>query len=317
MMKISTNDLMEKWKAFKTQEGMLQRLDPKHPMDFFIGINGNGNNELVLITTIEPIQLKSSDSFEVEKNIRKDGRWATQIALTKKENEDIFSRFCLELVEVSAHANNEKEGLISIVRRFMAWQRLFANHNNDLSVNVIKGLIGELVFLKKASEHYGWETALTAWTGPDGADRDFIFAEKWFEIKAVSTGKDGVTISSLNQLENPSPGDLLIFRIDETVATDASAISVVDLIEEVRQSIIDNPVWTQKFDEKLISLGYIKKKTYETLYFSIGEFNCYCVDDTFPRLITNDVPPEVISVKYELSIPGLDRWKVDEENLWN
>ncbi len=316
-MKISSEDLKEKWRAFKTQEGMLQRLDPMHPMDFFVGINRNGNNELVLITTTEPIQLKSSDSFEVEKNIRKDGRWATQITLTKKENEDIFSRFCLELVEVSAAAKNEKEGLDSIVRRFVAWQRLFANHSNDLSVNVIKGLIGELIFLRKASKHYGWETLLTAWTGPEGADRDFVFKEKWYEIKAISTGKDKVTISSLNQLESSSPGNLLIFRVDETVATDADARSIVGLIDDVRQDIIDNPVLVQRFDEKLISLGYIKKKSYETIYFSVGELNCYRVDNTFPRLVTNDVPPEVVSVKYELSIPGLDGWKVNEETLWN
>ena len=45
--------------------------------------------------------------------------------------------------------------------------------------------------------------SMDSWVGrTDGADRDYsILKHAWCEIKTISTGKDSVTISSLNQLE--------------------------------------------------------------------------------------------------------------------
>lgn len=314
---MNTNDLKNKWSSFKSQKGLLQRLDPNHPMDFFIGINDKGHDELALFTTIEPAQMKSSEALEVEKNVRKDGRWATQISSLDEKNEDIFSRLCLDLVEVSVDVNSEQEGLNRVIRRFVAWQRLFANLKNDLPISVLKGLVGELSFLKRIAEHYGWEAAIESWLGPDGADRDFIYNNRWYEIKAISTGKDKVTISSLNQLESDNVGFLVLFHVDETSATDGSAISVVELIEEIRNSIKDMPVSLHEFENKLLKLGYLKKKTYEEIYFSIGEVITYQVEDTFPRLVTSSVPAEIVSAKYDLSVAGIEKWKADEAELWN
>ena len=314
---MNTNDLKNKWSSFKSQKGLLQRLDPNHPMDFFIGINDKGHDELALFTTIEPAQMKSSEALEVEKNVRKDGRWATQISSLDEKNEDIFSRLCLDLVEVSVDVNSEQEGLNRVIRRFVAWQRLFANLKNDLPISVLKGLVGELSFLKRIAEHYGWEAAIESWLGPDGADRDFVYNDRWYEIKAISTGKDKVTISSLNQLESDNAGFLVLFHVDETSATDGNAVSVVELVEEIRDSIKDMPVSLHEFENKLLKLGYLKKKTYEEIYFSIGEVINYQVEDTFPRLVTSSVPAEIVSAKYDLSVAGIEKWKADEAELWN
>jgi len=314
---MNTNDLKNKWSSFKSQKGLLQRLDPNHPMDFFIGINDKGYDELALFTTIEPAQMKSSEALEVEKNVRKDGRWATQISSLDEKNEDIFSRLCLDLVEVSVDVNSEQEGLNRVIRRFVAWQRLFANLKNDLPISVLKGLVGELSFLKRIAEHYGWEAAIESWLGPDGADRDFVYNDCWYEIKAISTGKDKVTISSLNQLESDNAGFLVLFHVDETSATDGNAVSVVELVEEIKDSIKDMPVSLHEFENKLLKLGYLKKKTYEELFFSIGEVINYQVDDAFPRLVTSSVPSEIVSAKYDLSVAGIEKWKADEAKLWN
>ena len=33
-MKMKTNDFIEKWSDLRNQKGYMQRVDPKHPLDF-------------------------------------------------------------------------------------------------------------------------------------------------------------------------------------------------------------------------------------------------------------------------------------------
>ncbi len=315
---MKTSDFISKWDDFRNQKGYLQRLDPKHPLDFFIGINEKGFDELVLFTDIEPVQMKSSKALEVEKNQRKDGKWATQIASVEKDNQEIFARLCVDLVENSYHALSEQEGLSLVAMRFLSWQRLFATIHDTLSISVLKGLFGELEFGKYLmNKGISKDEVLQGWQGPDGADRDFIFANQWFEIKAISTGKDKVTISSLNQLETELPGYLVVINVDESSKTDPIAISVSDFISETRQRLIDAPAASRLFEDKLISIGFIDKSAYNDIYFRIGSKYYYQVRDDFPRLVTEKVPSEIVSVRYDLSIAGIEPWKTSEETIWN
>ena len=71
---MKTSDFRQKWDDFKNHNGYLQRLDPNHPLDFFIGISKSGYEELALVTDIEPAKLSSSKELIVEKKIRKDGK---------------------------------------------------------------------------------------------------------------------------------------------------------------------------------------------------------------------------------------------------
>lgn len=314
---MNTKDLKEQWNSFKEKKGLLRRLDPTHPMDFFIGVNEKGNDELALFTINEPAQMKSSEALEVEKNVRKDGRWATQISSIDKNNEDIFSSLCLDLLQVSYNASSEQEGLDRVIGRFVAWQKLFANLKNDLPMSILKGLIGELCFLKNISSRIGWNKAIEAWLGPEGADRDFVLDKSWYEIKSISSGKDKITISSLNQLESQQDGFLIVFRVDESSATDSLSENIVDLINQIKHMLENEPLLLQKFENKLLKLGYLNKKTYEELFFRIGEPEYYCVNKSFPKLITSSVPVEIVSAKYDLSIAGISKWKTREETLWN
>lgn len=64
---MTTNDFLEKWSDLKNQKGYMQRVDPNHPLDFFVGINEKGYDQLVLITVVEPAQMRSSKALDVEK----------------------------------------------------------------------------------------------------------------------------------------------------------------------------------------------------------------------------------------------------------
>ncbi len=313
-----TNDFIRKWEDFRNQKGYMQRIDPSHPMDFFIGINEKGYDQLALITTIEPAQMKSSKALEVEKNKRKDGKWATQIASVEIDNQGIFAKLCVDLVEVSYNIQSEKEGLNKVAARFLAWQKLFATIHDTLPISVLKGLLGEIRFAQYLiNKGVSKDDVLQAWQGPDGADRDYVLNDRWFEIKSIATGKDKVTISSLNQLEASSRGFLVIINVDESSKTDSDACSVAEEVKRMREILNDAPEATKLFEEKLISLGYIDKTAYEDIFFRVGDANYYQVDDGFPRLITDNVPLEIVAVRYDLSLVGIAPWKVGEADIWN
>lgn len=314
---MKTSDFRQKWDDFKNHNGYLQRLDPNHPLDFFIGISKNGYEELALVTDIEPAKLSSSKELIVEKKIRKDGRWATQIYSISPENQDIFARLCLDLVECSASSKSELEGLSKVTKRYLAWQKLFSRIKETLPITKLKGLIGELDFVNVlVQQGYTKDDAIAAWVGPDGADRDFILQNTWFENKAIATGKDHVVISSLNQLETDDLGYLTIINIDESSQTDPNAKSVKAIIDKMRELLSDAPDAFLHFEQKLVSAGYIDKKAYEDIFFVRGERTYYRVDNSFPRLITKNVPKEIIRAEYELSIAAIDGWKTEVDQVW-
>lgn len=312
---MKTNDFIDKWSDLRNQKGYMQRVDPNHPLDFFVGINENGFDQLALITVIEPFQMKSSKALEVEKNKRKDGKWATQISSVERKNQDIFARLCVDLVESSYTAISEQEGISKVTARFLAWQRLFATMHETLPKSVLKGLVGEISFARLLMEKgISKDDVINAWMGPNGADRDFTLADKWYEVKAIATGKDKVTISSLNQLEISEKGYLVICYVDEASSTDTDAISISQLINNMRTELMDAPEASRLFEEKLVNLGYIDRSAYDGLYFSLNGMEYFEVDDKFPRLVTENVPTEIVGVRYDLSLVGITPWKVGDIN---
>ncbi|MCR4611670.1 MAG: PD-(D/E)XK motif protein [Lachnospiraceae bacterium] len=315
---MKTDDLKEKWRQFRNQRGYLQRVDPNHPMDFFIGISDKGYDELVLFTYIEPALIKSSKALEITKNRRKDGKWATQICSVDSDNQDIFARLCTDLLETSYVVMSERDGLELVTKRFLAWQKLFASLNTILSKSVLKGLVGELSFaLDVLSYHFSWDEIMSAWQGPDGADRDYIFSNVWFEVKAVSTGKDKVTISSLNQLETEDNGFLVKIDVDESSSTDSRAVSVNDMINSVRGVLNGFPNASVLFEQKLVNIGYTGRIEYDDIYFTHGTPTFYSVDDKFPKLVSSSVPVEIVGAEYDLSLVGIDPWRKGEIEVWN
>ena len=317
-MTMNVTDIKDKWKSFQNKRETQQRIDPDHPLDFFIGINEKGNAQLILLTTIEPSSLKSGSAIEVDKNQRKDGRWATQITSLQKANEDIFARLCLDLIESSQNCKSEKEGLECVIKRFISWQKLFSNIHKDLSKEVLKGMVGEINFAIKMHENgLSWDDVLNAWIGPEGADRDYVFPDKWYEIKSIASGKDYVTISSLNQLDTDSLGYLCIYRVDESSKTDPQAYNINMLIKKVRNLLESYPVELQLFEQKLISIGYMDKNTYEEIYFTCKQDSFYRVENDFPKLIPDSVPSQITGATYNLSIAAIKDWKVQMEQIWN
>lgn len=316
LMKIS--DLNQKWDDLRTSKKYLQRLDSSHPLDFFVGIDDNGYKELVLITPYEPALMKSSKSVNVEKGKRQDGQWAIQIKLNDENNQEVFSSLCMDLIVSTCEFTNKLEGMQAVVARFLKWQKLLEYGSDGMSNEVIKGVVGELIFAEKVLlRKYNLDEVIGSWVGPDGADRDYVFEKEWFEVKAVATGKLTVGISSLNQLDIDQLGYLSIVTTDYTSETDMHGFSFSWLIEHFKKMLESNPKALFSFEEKLLNLGYYDRKEYHEKHFKTGEISIYTVDDKFPRLTPQNVNSVIASAKYDLIIQGLNDWKLEEKDLWS
>ncbi|MBP2850392.1 PD-(D/E)XK motif protein [Dickeya oryzae] len=64
----------------------------------------------------------------------------------------------------------------------------------------------------------------------------------------------------------------------------------------------------ETFQQKLTSYGYIDLQEYSETKYHFSKMQRYIVNDSFPRIIKNNVPNEVVSLNYELSLPSLDKW---------
>ena len=78
------------------------------------------------------------------------------------------------------------------------------------------GLIGELLFLRDYMiPTYGEDNALLSWSGSELTHKDFSLKDCWYEVKAISTGKGSVRISSLEQLQSSIEGELAVFQLEK------------------------------------------------------------------------------------------------------
>lgn len=83
-----------------------------------------------------------------------------------------------------------------------------------LSENEIRGLLGELIFLKENMfKKYQMNRSIISWQGCEKAHKDFEINAEWYEVKTIRQNGDTVTISSIEQLDDEKDGKLVVIRI--------------------------------------------------------------------------------------------------------
>ena len=174
-----------------------------------------------------------------------------------------------------------------------------------------RGLIGELTFLQRAVRAWGSKASVEGWMGPARADQDFLFPDGWHEIKTLSSGSNRVTISSLQQLDAPLPGDLTVYCLDKTNELDDKGFSLHDLVENVRNAVSEDLDAAAIYASKLADYGYMDLPEYARDRYRLGGTQRYEVRADFPRLVRHDVPEAVAEVRYDLDLQELGEWSVE------
>lgn len=287
-----------------------QRVDIENPVAWYVGLDGNNRYSLFVITKTQPKYMSSTKVLNVFVGSRKDGDYGITFSLLEKKNLEIFAHFCEDMVSYTRNIMNNSNAADYIVSRYLLWQKAFIKTEGKiLSYEEIKGLIGELYFLKmKMMPQYGPEKAVESWVGIEATDQDFLCDDTWYEVKSTVSGSGTVKISSVEQLDASTDGHLVVVTLDKTSEADSSRITLNNMVELVIESIPEK-VLQDRLMNRLLTYGYYYDKAYDGVGFKYNGMEQYVVNDKFPCLRKTQIPASVQNAKYELSLAAISSFK--------
>ena len=309
-MNLYEDELRNKWNSIDYHDGGSKQLAIEHPLEWHVRYAAKDYKSLVIVSEFSVDSIASSKSIEASCNQRKDGRYAITFTLLDKEQEEVFFAMSSDIIEFSKERLNPQDSLKSVLRRYAAWMKLFEHKRSAfLSINSQKGLLAELLFLKEQIEQGLKPSEATAgWVGPDGADQDFVYENGWYEIKATGMSSAQITISSAEQLGNPLPGELVVFRVDKCAPAYPGAVTLYKLVHTLLNMMRSDIAAIDEIILKLGSAGYIDMNEYDKQHFSVSSKQSYLVDESFPKITRNALSPEIANVQYQLDLPSLTHW---------
>lgn len=229
------------------------------------------------------------------------------LLLNETQNWELFKSLCVDLIQASKASSNQADAISVIMHRLVRWHEFLKREKiHLLSSEAVKGLIGELLFMKNVLvPKFGWDETMSFWKGPLGAPQDFAVHDTALEIKAQSgNSRPYIHISSLEQMEAQLPKFYLVVNtIATTEPNQDGAFSLNSLISDIRTELGDTSDMTRDLFESLIfQVGYIKLEQYDSPFFQCVSRRSFYVSDDFPRLNTDEIPQGITKASYQISL---------------
>lgn len=299
-------------------------LDYEPPILVMMGRDQNCNPILSISQVPEEKAFISSVAIEVISYDQKTFGFRYDLKLKEDKFKDIFFKVVDDILCYAANETDRKKYARSLIDRYKVWCKFWKRNRTTLTREEKQGLFGELLYirdnLKKGKDP---DCLLRSWKGPEGAPQDFIETGSWAEIKTIKHTFDSISISSLEQLDNPAglteqealkvKGRLIVYKLNLSPAT-PSPIKLTSLVDELESMLSPDSAAHDLLENGLELIGFDKEKEKEDDFvaelFSVSIFDANAPD--FPKYRVKDVNNAVIGMNYELSIPGLVKWKVDE-----
>lgn len=286
-------------------------VDESHPLKLYVGIDEDGRYALEYMGSfVHNKNVKSSKLIEINHyKMSKDVR-SMVLSLTDTSCLREFCIFCNDLVDSTSKLSKfSKKGYETLCNLYFTWQKMFKSHSEILSEHEIKGLIGELLFLKdEMFPLWGISNSISSWTGPDASKKDFSIENTWYEIKTIEYGKKTVGISSLEQLESLVDGVLVVYQL-EKMSSGFNGITLNNLINEILHMVSLLPD-KQLFIDKLHKVGFSFSDVYDEYVYDKRELSKYRVNESFPKLVKNRVPQAIAKAAYEITLSEIIKYKL-------
>ena len=309
---MTIDELQDKWNLISPYSGGYLLVSGDHPLSFHIGYRGNEQKSFVVLNTGKIDDIVSSKAISVECIQTDNGCFALRFSLSYPSLDEIFIKLCWDLIDSSRYAANPIQ---KIIDQYSSWRRLLQQVGNGLlSASQQKGLIGELLYFRDTIEMRPPDQVINAWVGPEGGDQDFVFADHWAEIKAVSISANEVEISSLQQLDRNDTGFLIVYFLDRTTSAGLRTLSLPEVILQIRNKFQGSSD-LDEFNCKLAKYGFLGKDLdkYQEVRYRLAEKRKYSVDEAFPRLTRNTVPVAIASAKYGISFSAVESNRIQED----
>ena len=259
-------------------------VDANHPICLYVGKDENGLYAMEYVGDfIVNKKIKSSSVISINHYKTPTGEKSIVFSLVDNRWMNQFVTFCNDVCkQTELLQKNSSKGYEAVCNAYLVWQKMFRGQNNILSESEIKGLIGELLYLKEnIIPKYGHTKSLEAWSGTE--------------------------ITSIEQLDSSTEGTLAVFQV-EKMAPSFNGVNLNSLAESIITmftSLQDKDV----FISKLNKAGYFPNTDYDEYVYDVKKLTEYCVNNSFPRLKKDSIPVAVASASYELLLSELDNHK--------
>ena len=226
---------------------------------------------------------------------------------------DLFETLCRDVMAAGELAQTESEALEYAIRRTFRWHFLLRGGKIQvLSEEEQKGLIGEITVLKLLIANLGAKPALTAWTGPSGAPKDFELKSDCIEVKARrGASQPFVKITSEHQLADVQDRRLwlAVLAVDRVQLPHGGTLS--DHVSEVTEILErTEPSAVLDWDLRLADAGFDSFHDYSAWRWIVSEPRFHGVAADFPR-IASPVPLGVCNVTYTIALSACEPFRAE------
>jgi hypothetical protein len=242
------------------------------------------------------------ESVEAIVSVRHDGRWSLGIWLRVDALRSPFAQLCQDLVDATNEVSPEKAGGFMLAR-LARWRRLLEAGSQGMDESRLRGLVGELLVLRRCLDFWAPATVVDSWVGPLGAPQDFTLPSFFVETKAVRPGAATVSISSVDQLDASEELLLAVVAL-MGISPDDDGFDLGELVAEIRVSLTagEAHMAALEFDSRLAAAGYRDGDPISQARFRTDGIMFYRISDGFPLLRRADLPVGVSEAAYEINL---------------
>lgn len=287
-----------------------KRVGDLHPIDLYYGKDEKGRNAIEFKGKfVVNHKIHSSVVIDIVHYQNNDDTKSIEFSLLDNKLLHPFCDFLNSLIVATSQSSlSDQDAYNAISEVYFIMQKMFRTSSDFLSEAEIKGLIGELLFL---SEHLfpkmGISKAISSWCGAEKTRKDFSFDQEWFEIKTIDFGKDTVHISSIEQLDSPISGCLVIFQL-EKMAEEYTGITLNKLVTAILNkipSVSDKDILLSKLKD----YNYAYHPKYDEFVYELRSTDEYLIDTNFPRISRKNIPTAISKASFDLILAEILPYK--------
>jgi hypothetical protein len=226
---------------------------------------------------------------------------------------ELFVTLCRDVIAAGELAVTEAEALERAIGRTFRWHYLLRGGKQEvLSEEAQKGLIGEIEVLKLLIANLGPKPALTAWTGPSGAPKDFELKADCIEVKARrGASQPFVKITNEHQLADVYDRRLWLAVLAVDKVQQPHGNTLTEYVSEVSDLLgRTEPSAIMDWDLRLADAGYDVLHDYSAWRWIVSSPEFHAVSEGFPR-ISAPVALGVSTVSYALALSACTPFRTD------
>lgn len=239
------------------------------------------------------------------------------IRLKDRAQLGLFETLCRDVLAASDLAQTEAEALERAIGRTFRWHYLLRGGKSEaLTEEAQKGLIGEIEVLRLLIGTIRAKPALSAWTGPSGAPKDFELNADCIEVKARrGASQPFVKITSEHQLADVPDRRLWLAVLAVDKVQRPHGRTLTEQVDEVKALLeATEPSAIMDWDMRLADAGYDALHDYSAWRWIVSAPEFHTVAEGFPRVAV-PVPLGVTGITYSLALSACAPWKTDWNNV--